>query len=70
MWVARLNTKYNKFADYIISRNKMRIRSFEIPSTKEIMQDYFMEADTIILNKEEVENNLGITLNGLEQIEI
>lgn len=72
MFIRRKSTKFNELADYYMSTKPIKTCTYEIftePKHK-FYEDLKLTNDIIILRMEDVEQHLGIKLNGLEQIEI
>ena len=72
MYVARQNTKFDRFASYYISLNKMELIQYEAYTKPEhtFYEDWKVRDDMLIVKPVEFEQTFGMKLNSLEQIEI
>ena len=72
MYVARQNTKFDRFASYYISLNKMELIQYEAYTQPEhtFYDDWKVRDDMLIVRSKEFEQTFGMKLNSLEQIEI
>lgn len=72
MWVARQNTKFDRFASYYMSLNKMELIQYEAYTQPEhtFFDDWEVRDDMLIVRQKEFEQTFGMKLNSLEQIEI
>ena len=72
MYVARQNTKFDRFASYYISLNKMELIQYEAYTQPEhtFFDDWKVRDDMLIVRQKEFEQTFGMKLNSLEQIEI
>lgn len=72
MWVARQNTKFDKYASYYMSLNKMELIQYEAYTepVHTFYDDWKLRDDMLIVRSLDFEKTFGIKLNSLEQIEI
>ena len=72
MWVARQNTKFDRFASYYISLNKMELIQYEAYTQPEhtFFDDWKVRDDMLIVRQKDFEQTFGMKLDSLEQIEI
>lgn len=72
MFVARQNTKFDRFASYYMSLNKMELIQYEAYTQPEhtFYDDWKVRDDMLIVRQKDFEQTFGMKLNSLEQIEI
>lgn len=72
MWLARQNTKFDRFASYCMSLNKMELIQYEAYTQPEhtVYDDWEIRDDMLIVSQKDFEQIFGMKLNSLEQIEI
>ena len=72
MWLARQNTKFDRFASYYISLNKMELIQYEAYTQPEhtFYDDWKVRDDMLIVSPKEFEQTFGLKLDSLQQIEI
>ena len=72
MYVARQNTKFDRFASYYISLNKMELIQYEAYTKPEhtFYDDWKVRDDMLIVKPVEFEQTFGLKLDSLQQIEI
>lgn len=72
MWVARQNTKFDRFASYYMSLNKMELIQYEAYTQPEhtFFDDWKVRDDMLVVRQKDFEQTFGMKLNSLEQIEI
>ena len=72
MWVARQNTKFDRFASYYISLNKMELIQYEAYTQPEhtFYDDWKIRDDMLIVRPQDFEQTFELKLDSLEQIEI
>ena len=72
MWVARQNTKIDRFASYYISLNKMELIQYEAYTQPEhtFYDDWKIRDDMLIVRPQDFEQTFELKLDSLEQIEI
>ena len=72
MFVARQNTKIDRFASYSISLNKMELIQYEAYTQPEhtFYDDWKIRDDMLIVRPQDFEQTFELKLDSLEQIEI
>ena len=72
MWVARQNTKFDRFASYYMSLNKMELIQYEAYTQPEhtFYDDWKIRDDMLIVRPQDFEQTFELKLDSLEQIEI
>ena len=72
MFVARQNTKIDRFASYYISLNKMELIQYEAYTQPEhtFYDDWKIRDDMLIVRPQDFEQTFELKLDSLEQIEI
>ena len=72
MWVARQNTKFDRFASYYMSLNKMELIQYEAYTQPEhtFFDDWRVRDDMLIIRQKDFEQTFGLKLDSLQQIEI
>ena len=72
MFVARQNTKIDRFASYYISLNKMELIQYEAYTQPEhtFYDDWKIRDDMLIARPQDFEQTFELKLDSLEQIEI
>ena len=72
MWVSRQNTKFDRFASYYMSLNKMELIQYEAYTQPEhtFYDDWKIRDDMLIVRPQDFEQTFELKLDSLEQIEI
>ena len=72
MWVARQNTKFDRFSSYYISMNKMELIQYEAYTQPEhtFYDDWKVRDDMLVVRQKDFEQTFGLKLDSLQQIEI
>ena len=72
MFVARQNTKIDRFASYYISLNKMELIQYEAYTQPEhtFYDDWKIRDDMLIVRPQDFEQTFELKLDNLEQIQI
>ena len=72
MWVARQNTKFDRFASYYMSLNKMELIQCEAYTQPEhtFYDDWKVRDDMLVVRQKDFEQTFELKLDSLQQIEI